>query len=64
MRIRVKARSANKTLRSKIQDAMLFMGKGMMYKNYVNTRGWPSASKIEAKILSKFELNLDHPGGK
>ena len=23
----------------------------------------PSASKIEAKILSKFELNLDHPGG-
>ena len=27
------------------------------------TRGWPSASKIEAKILSIFELNLDHPGG-
>ena len=26
-------------------------------------RGWPSASKIEAKILSKFELNLDHLGG-
>ena len=28
------------------------------------TRGWPSASKIEAKILTEFELNLDHPGGK
>ena len=27
-------------------------------------RGWPSASKIEAGILSKFEPNLDHPGGK
>ena len=26
-------------------------------------RGWPSASKIEAKILTEFELNLDHPGG-
>ena len=25
-------------------------------------RGWPSASKIEAGILSKFEPNLDHPG--
>ena len=23
----------------------------------------PSASKIEAEILSEFELNLDHPGG-
>ena len=23
----------------------------------------PSASKIEAEILSNFELNLDHPGG-
>ena len=27
-------------------------------------RGWPSASKIEAKILKDFQLNLDHPGGK
>ena len=25
-------------------------------------RGWPSASKIEAKILKDFQLNLDHPG--
>ena len=25
-------------------------------------RGWPSASKIEAGILSKFEPNLDHLG--
>ena len=29
----------------------------------VHTRGWPSASKIEAKIFTEFELNLDHPGG-
>ena len=27
-------------------------------------RGYPSASKIEAKIFTEFELNLDHPGGK
>ena len=26
-------------------------------------RGWPSASKIEAKILKDFQLNLDHLGG-
>ena len=32
--------------------------------NWVSARGVPSASKIEAKILKDFQLNLDHPGGK
>ena len=38
--------------------------KSVVKRFQVGFRGWPSASKIEAKILSKFELNLDHPGGK
>ena len=33
-------------------------------QNKVRTRGWPSASKIEAKIMKEFEPNLDHLGGK
>ena len=36
---------------------------GVDVLKWIGSRGYTSASKIEAKILIKFELNLDHLGG-